>query len=56
ELRLRKVNKYCLLGHLSKEVGWTYCDIVRIRDFISIRTWWAGHHLVSSDNLFKLFF
>ncbi|CAA7387926.1 unnamed protein product [Spirodela intermedia] len=29
ELRLRKGNKFCLLGQLSKEVGWSYYDVVR---------------------------
>ncbi|XP_078436215.1 large ribosomal subunit protein uL13z-like [Wolffia australiana] len=29
ELRLRKGNKFRLLGQLSKEVGWTYYEVVQ---------------------------
>jgi hypothetical protein len=29
-LRLQPGHKYCLLGELSKEVGWNYHDTIRV--------------------------
>jgi large subunit ribosomal protein L13Ae len=29
-LRLQPGHKYCLLGELSKEVGWNYSDTIRV--------------------------
>ena len=32
-LRLQPGHKYCLLGELSKEVGWNYHDTIRVSVF-----------------------
>jgi len=29
-LRLQKGHKYCVLGRLSSEVGWSYYDTIRV--------------------------
>jgi hypothetical protein len=34
-LRLQPGHKYCLLGQLSKEVGWNYHDTIRVH-FLSV--------------------
>ena len=33
-LRLQPGHRYCLLGQLSKEVGWNYADTIRVSYFI----------------------
>lgn len=35
-LRLQPGHKYCLLGELSKEVGWNYHDTIRVRFLLSL--------------------
>jgi large subunit ribosomal protein L13Ae len=35
-LRLQPGHKYCLLGELSKEVGWNYHETIKVRCVASI--------------------
>jgi hypothetical protein len=35
-LRLQPGHKYCLLGELSKEVGWNYHETIKVRTIDSI--------------------